>query len=145
MSSPNHPTLQQLRDLDRSLPGFHDRLNDFLHKEVYQRWVYGENYQQRVVNLQGDDLAWLVDYLDKARSVLPFPSLDSLPRRLSTSMVSNLLVLPSGSIYVSSKRYVEQVGYSHRRTRFHLPFSRLVPNRSPQVALATCMREPSMV
>jgi len=60
-------------------------------------------------------------------------------------MVLSPPVQPSGSIYVNSKTYVLQVGYSHRRTRFHLPFSRLVPNRLPQVALVTCTGGPSTV
>jgi len=71
MSSPNHPALQRLHRLDPGISGFHDQLHDVLYGEEYQRCVYGESYPQRVVNLQGDDLAWLVDHLDKARTVLP--------------------------------------------------------------------------
>jgi len=48
--------LKQLRRLDRSSPKFHDQLSNVL---------YGEDYKQCVPNLQGDDLVWLVDYLDK--------------------------------------------------------------------------------
>ena len=56
MSSPNLPALKKLSLLDRSSPGFHDRLSNALYKE---------EYQQCVPNVQGDDLVWLVDYLDK--------------------------------------------------------------------------------
>ena len=64
MSSPSLPVLEQLRRLDKSLPGFHDQLSSIL---------YGEEYQQCVPNLQGDDLVWLVDYLDKVRRHISIP------------------------------------------------------------------------
>jgi len=81
MSSPNHPVLQRLDRLDRSSQEFHDQLTDILYGEEYQQCVYGGNYddQQRVLTLQGDDLTWLVGYLDKARTALP-PS----PSRLTS-------------------------------------------------------------
>ena len=56
MTSQN--VLQQLRHLDRSSPGFHDQLSNVL---------YGEEYKQSVKSLQGNDLVWLVDYLDEVR------------------------------------------------------------------------------
>ena len=52
-----HP-LQQLHHLDRFSSDFHDQVSNAL---------YGEEYKQCVPNLQGDDLVWLVDYLDKVR------------------------------------------------------------------------------
>ncbi|KAF9644879.1 kinase-like protein [Thelephora ganbajun] len=55
MLSPSHPVLQKLYSLDRSLSGFHNQLSNVL---------YGEEYTRCVANLQGDDLVWLVDYLD---------------------------------------------------------------------------------
>jgi len=60
MSQPNHPALQQLHCLDLSSPDFDDQLCNIL---------YGEGYKQCVRNgpLEGDDQAWLVDYLDKVR------------------------------------------------------------------------------
>ena len=58
MSSLGSPALQQLHLLDRPLSGFHDQLSNVL---------YGEEYRQCVPNLRGDDLIWLVDYLDKVR------------------------------------------------------------------------------
>ena len=64
MSSPNPPALQQLRRLDKSSSEFHDQLSNVL---------YGEEYQQCVPNIQGDDLVWLVDYLDKVRRRAALP------------------------------------------------------------------------
>ena len=64
MSSPSLPVLEQLRRLDKSSPKFHDQLSSIL---------YGKEYQQCVPNLQGDDLVWLVDYLDKVRRHISIP------------------------------------------------------------------------
>ena len=64
MSSPSPPALQQLRHLNRSSSGFHDQLSKVL---------YGERYKQCVPDLQGDDLLWLVDYLDKVRCRISSP------------------------------------------------------------------------
>jgi len=64
MSPPSHPTLRQLHRLYRSLPDFHDQLKGIL---------YGEEYKQCVLNLQDDDLVWLVDYLDKVRHRVTLP------------------------------------------------------------------------
>ena len=47
--------LEQLRGFDRASPQFHERLSSFLRSE---------GYQNTVPSLQGEDLAWLVDYLD---------------------------------------------------------------------------------
>lgn len=47
--------LQEFRDLDRSSPQFHEQLSD---------WLQGNGYQGVLPNLQGEDLAWLVEYLD---------------------------------------------------------------------------------
>lgn len=55
MSSANDPALQKLHRLDRSLSEFHTQLSKVL---------FGDEYQRCVQNLQHDDLAWLVDYLD---------------------------------------------------------------------------------
>ena len=56
MSSSTPPALQHLPYLDRSSSEFHDQLINIL---------YGEEYQQYMQDLEGDDLVWLVDYLDK--------------------------------------------------------------------------------
>jgi len=58
MSSSSPPALQQLHRLDRSSYGFPDQLSGVLHEEEYQRCA---------PNLQGDELVWLVEYLDKVR------------------------------------------------------------------------------
>jgi len=64
MSSPTFPALQRLRLLSGSSSGFHDQLSNVL---------YREEYQQCVPKLQGDDLLWLVDYLDKVFVASSFP------------------------------------------------------------------------
>ena len=74
MSSPGSPALQQLYHLDRSSSDFHDRLCNVF---------YGSEYSQCVPNLEGDDLVWLVDYLDKVcrRVTFPFSASTSLDSR----------------------------------------------------------------
>jgi len=62
--SPRPPALQQLRRLDQSSSDFHDQLCNVL---------YGKDYAQCVPNLQGDDVVWLVDYLDKVRRRVALP------------------------------------------------------------------------
>ena len=64
MPSPRSLALLQLRHLDKCSPEFHDQLCNVL---------YGEEYIKRVPDLQGDDLVWLVDYLDKVRHRITFP------------------------------------------------------------------------
>jgi tRNA (Thr-GGU) A37 N-methylase len=58
MPSPNSLALQQLDLLNRSSPDFPDQFCNI---------IYGEEYVQCVRNLEGDDLVWLVEYLDKVR------------------------------------------------------------------------------
>ena len=58
MSLPGPPALQQLHHLDRSSSKFHDNLCSVF---------YGEEFQKCMQNLQGNDLVWLVEYLDKVR------------------------------------------------------------------------------
>ena len=53
MSPPN--VLKQLRDFDRTSLQFHKHLSNFLRSE---------GYRSAVPSLQGEDLAWLVEYLD---------------------------------------------------------------------------------
>ena len=56
----SHPsvTMQELRRLDTSSPIFQYQLSDFLDGEEYVRYASG---------LKGDDLVWLIDYLDEVR------------------------------------------------------------------------------
>ena len=58
--SPGHPVLQQLHNLDGSSPKFDFQLS---------RTLYGDDYTQFVTDLQGDNLVWLVDFLDDVWSL----------------------------------------------------------------------------
>jgi hypothetical protein len=88
---PSSPILQQLDRLNRSSPDFHDQLCNI---------IYGEEYVQSVPSIQGDDLVWLVDYLDRvSRHVaLPILRLLSQPRLL---VISIFPVPPPESVYVN--------------------------------------------
>ena len=61
---PSDNLLKGLDRLDRSSSTFHDKLSNAL---------YGEEFKRCVQNLQGDDLVWLVDYLDKVRRPTALP------------------------------------------------------------------------
>jgi len=50
-----HNILKRLHGLDRTSSQFHKRLSGLLRSE---------EYRSAVPNLQGEDLAWLVDYLE---------------------------------------------------------------------------------
>ena len=50
--------LQELHDLDKASPQFHQQLSDFIHEEEYR------NLQ---LKLHSEDLASLVEYLDGVR------------------------------------------------------------------------------
>ena len=63
MTTPSHPTLQKLHRLDTSQPDFGDQLYNILN---------GWEYAGCEWNLKGDDLAWLVNYMDKVRRCLVF-------------------------------------------------------------------------
>lgn len=54
-ASKRPPVLRKLHHLNTSAPEFHRKLYNIM---------YGEEYIQGVKNLQSDELAWLVDYLD---------------------------------------------------------------------------------
>ena len=64
MSSPGPPVLQKLYHLNRSSQDFRDQLSNVLH---------GEEYQQCVPNLHGEDLVRFVDYLDEVCRRIPPP------------------------------------------------------------------------
>jgi len=53
MNPPN--VLEQLRGFDRASPQFHKDLSNFLRSE---------GYRGVVPSLEGEDLTWLVEYLD---------------------------------------------------------------------------------
>jgi len=61
MSPPN--SLNQLRGFDRASPQFHKHLSDLLRSK---------GYRNDVSSLQGEDLAWLVQYLDSVSLLKPF-------------------------------------------------------------------------
>ena len=73
-----HHSLQPLHDLDRTSPQFHEQLVDFLR---------GNEYRDVVPSLQGEDLAWLIEYLDSVSLQTTFfhsaLSLGVAPRRYS--------------------------------------------------------------
>ena len=62
-----HTSLQQLCDLDKTSPQFHEQLS---------RFFRGSHYQNVFPSLQSEGLAWLVEYLDSVR--LPNPSFFTL-------------------------------------------------------------------
>jgi len=64
MSSPSSPAMQHLHYLDKSASDFQDKHSNIL---------YGQGHEQCVWGLQGDDLAWLVDYLNEVRRCVPLP------------------------------------------------------------------------
>ena len=74
MVSPNLPVLQRLPRMGTFSSDFNDQLIKVL---------YEEEYVQCLENLEGDDLAWFVDYLDKVRSrePPPFPTQASVGSR----------------------------------------------------------------
>ena len=93
---PNHPLLQELYDLDRSLPGFDDHLSNVLYREEYKRCE---------TDLEGDSLRWLVDYLDRVRPhVVQFGPRSSQRRLL---MISPLSAPLSQTACVRSQVYAE--------------------------------------
>ena len=69
MASPSSPALQRLNGFDRASPDFQNQLSNVLR---------GEEYIQYVQNLEGNDLAWLVDYLGEVRYyVVPLRSVQT--------------------------------------------------------------------
>ena len=63
-----HNPLQPLRDLDRTSPQFDEQLVNFLR---------GNEYQTIFPTLQGDNLTWLVEYLDRVSVKSPLTVLHS--------------------------------------------------------------------
>ena len=59
-----HNPLQRLYDLDKTSPQFHEHLHDFLR---------GAAYRDALQNLQSQDLASLVEYLDSVSPHTIFP------------------------------------------------------------------------
>ena len=67
---PSLNSFRQLRRSDKSSSKFHDQLREVLCGEEYKQWA---------LNIDGEDLVWLVDYLDKVhrRIALPHSLLNS--------------------------------------------------------------------
>ena len=61
-ASPSSPSLQKLHNLEMSSPNFQDQLSDAF---------CGKEYAECVRDLGGDDVTWLINYLDKVRPCLP--------------------------------------------------------------------------
>jgi len=66
-----HRVLKQLHGLDRTSSQFHKRLSGLLRSEAYR---------SAVPNLEGEDLAWLVDYLESV-------SIQSIPPKSAPNTV----------------------------------------------------------
>ena len=88
-------SLRQLRRPDRSSSKFHDQLKDVLCGEEYKQWVQ---------SLDGEDLMWLVDYLDKVPRTHSFATDRSSQHRLLIALI--LPVLASPHVYTNSDNYV---------------------------------------
>ena len=58
MTSPGLNPLEQLLRLDKSVPNFHDQINNVLYGKEYKQWV-------QVIN--ASDAVKFVDYLDTVR------------------------------------------------------------------------------
>ena len=91
---PSNSLLERLCLLDSSSPDFHDQLSNVF---------YTREYRQSAENLSDDDLVWLVEYLDKVRPRVAFPSLHLSQYRLST--ISILQVPVSGNVYTNLNGY----------------------------------------
>ena len=88
--------LQQLRDLDPSSPQFHEQLNSCLR---------GSEYRNAVLNLQGEDLSWVVEYLHNVSLQIASP-LRAQHRRRFSSVFPIIQTPRSGNACTNSKRYV---------------------------------------
>ena len=127
---PNHPVLQKLRNLDRSLSEFHDQLSNVLR---------GEEYARCVAVLEDGDLGWLVEYLDEVSHCNCFRRVYLSEYRLS--MASLLSVLLPGSFYVNSGPYAGPEMCSRHRASFRQT-SWLTPNPSLQGSALMCSKGP---
>ena len=135
MASPNLPVLRKFPSIDTSSSDFNDQL---------LKALYEEEYTQCLQNLEGDDLAWLVDYLDKVRSCELAPlNLHSSQHRLS--IVLNLPAPLLGSVCANSEGCAAPRGYSRDPTRFCLTFLISMINHSPPGVSPMCTTGPSTV
>ena len=95
--------LQVLHDLDRTSPQFYKQLSDLLR---------GDEYRNVVLDLQGDDTAWLVEYLDNVSLQPSFPHLlQPLCRSLQESQTIKVSNLKNSC--KNSEIYVALRGFCH--------------------------------
>ena len=131
---PSHMLLQQLCLLDRSSSKFHDQVSDIL---------YGEGYRECASSLQGNDLVWLIDYLDEVCCHITTPTLCLRQYRLS--IVSTLPVPVSGNVYASSEASAALTRYFRHPTCFQVLSRVLAASPSLQKVPAMCTRGSSTV
>ena len=84
--------LRELRGLDKTSPRFHKQLADILH---------GDEYRNAIPNLEDEDVAWLVQYLDDVSHRTVFFSLFSDHKYRSLPMLSTLHAPNSRRPYMS--------------------------------------------
>ena len=120
---PSNP-LKTLRNLDGTSPDFHNQLVDL---------IRGSEYRDAIPNLEGEGLAWLVDYLENVslHNVSPHPALTAGPRSSAISLIP--AVSRFENRWTSSKGYVASRMCSRKRTRFQI------------LCWDACMRAPSTV
>jgi hypothetical protein len=106
--------LQQLRDLDTASPQFHEQLSSCLR---------GSEYRNAVPNLQGEDLAWLVEYLDGVSLQTISPTLRSTSVRFS-SVFPILQMSHSKNRCTNSERYAALKGCYRNRVHFQQTLSK---------------------
>ena len=70
MVPPTSPALKRLYDLDDSSPAFQDELFDVLIEDKFAQWE---------PNFQGEDLVWLIDYLDRVSRRVSFLRIPLMP------------------------------------------------------------------
>jgi len=100
MNPPN--ILEQLRGFDRASPQFHEHISNFLRSD---------GYRSAVPSLQGEDLAWLVEYLDSVS--LYTVSLSSEPKTVVGSHVRVKSCEPRvPGILARTERYLRHQGSS---------------------------------
>lgn len=111
---------QQLRDLDTAQPQFRTQLIDFLH---------GDEYRNALPNLQGEDLVWLVEYLDSVSYQTISPTLCSTPRRF-LSVLPILRASHSRNHWASSEIFAVLKKCYQNRVRFVLSVSRCTQRKT---------------
>ena len=105
--------LQQLHELDRSSSQFHDQLSNLLR---------GEEYRNSVLNLQSDDLALLVEYLDTVSLQIALVQSYSRRRCRSSPQFPFLQATRSRNACTDSQIYAVFGRFYRNRVRFRTLF-----------------------